>query len=87
MPVLWIPPDLRHLTEGQGVIRVQGKTVGQALANLEAVYPGIWENLCEGDKLNPYLTVVVDGEVGGMGLFESLKEDSEVHFLPAMEGG
>jgi molybdopterin synthase sulfur carrier subunit len=87
MPVLWIPPDLRYLTEGQEAIRVQGKTVGQALVNLNAVYPGLRESLCEGDKLNPYVTVVVDGEVGGMGLFEPLQEDSEVHFLPAMEGG
>ena len=87
MPVLWIPPDLRYLTEGQGEIRVQGKTVGQALAHLEAIYPGLWKHLCEGENLNPYMTVVVDGEASGMGLFEPLKEESEVHFLPSMEGG
>ncbi len=87
MPLLWIPPDLRHLTEGQGVIRVKGKTVGEALADLEAIYPGIWERFCEGKNLIPEITVLVDGEAGGMGLYEPLQEDSEVHFLPAMEGG
>ncbi len=87
MPVLWIPPDLRHLTEDKGVIRVPGKTVGQALANLETIHPGVWDHLCEGKNLNPYVTVVVDGEVSGMGLYEPLQEDSEVHFLPTMEGG
>jgi molybdopterin synthase sulfur carrier subunit len=87
MPVLWIPPDLRHLTNNQGEIRVPGKTVGQALANLETIHPGLWAQFCEGKNLNPYINVVVDGEVSGMGLYESLQEDSEVHFLPAMEGG
>ena len=37
MPVLWIPPDPRDLTNDQGEVRVQGKTVGQALANLEII--------------------------------------------------
>lgn len=87
MPVLWIPPDLRYLTEDRGVIRVPGKTVGQALANLEPIHPGVRDRLCEGKNLNPYITVVVDGEVSGMGLYEPLQEDSEVLFLPAMEGG
>jgi molybdopterin synthase sulfur carrier subunit len=87
MPVLWIPPDLRDLTEGQGVIRVPGKTVGQALANLETIHPGVWDRLCDGKNLNPNITVVVEGEVSGMGLYEPLQEDSEVHFLPTMEGG
>jgi sulfur-carrier protein len=87
MPVLWIPPDLRGLTEGKDLIRVPGKTVGQALANLDALYPGVWERLCEGKDLSPSVTVVVDGEGSGMGFYSPLQEDSEVHFLPAMEGG
>jgi molybdopterin converting factor small subunit len=87
MPVFWIPPNLRDLTEGKGVIRVPGKTVGQALANLEAVHPGVWDRLCEGKDLSPHITVVVDGEGSGMGMHTPLQEDSEVHFLPAMEGG
>jgi molybdopterin converting factor small subunit len=87
MPVLWIPPDMRDLTEGKGEIRVPGKTVGQALANLDAIHPGVWDRLCEGKDLNPSIAVVVDGEGSGMGMYTSLQQDSEVHFLPAMEGG
>jgi hypothetical protein len=41
----------------------------------------------EGKDLNPYITLVVDNEVSGMRLYESLQEDSEVHFLTTMEGG
>ncbi len=87
MPVLWIPPDLRDLTKGKDRIRVSGKNVRQALAHLDAVYPGVWDRLCEGKDLSPSFTVVVDGEGSRMGLYTPLKEDSEVHFLPAMEGG
>lgn len=78
---------MRDLTEGKGVIRVPGKTVGQALASLEAIHPGVWDRLCEGKELNPSMTVVVDGEGSRMGMYTPLQEDSEVHFLPAMEGG
>ena len=78
---------MRDLTEGKGAIRVPGKTVGQALANLDAIHPGVWDRLCEGKNLKPSFTVVVNGEVSGMGMYEPLQEDSEVHFLPAMEGG
>ena len=87
MPILWIPSNLHDLTEGKGLIRVSGKTVSQALTNLEAIYPGVWGRLCEGKVLSSSITVVVDGELSGMGIYTPLQEDSEVHFLPAMEGG
>jgi molybdopterin synthase sulfur carrier subunit len=87
MPFLWIPPAMRDLTEGEGIIRGPGKTVGQALANLDAIHPGVWDRLCEGKDLKPHIIVVVDGKGSGMGMYASLQENSEVHFLPAMEGG
>ena len=35
----------------------------------------------------PGMAVIVDGETGNVGLLEKVKEDSEVHFLPAIGGG
>jgi molybdopterin converting factor small subunit len=78
---------MRDLAEGKGMIRVSGKTVSQALANLDAIHPGVWDRLCEGKELSPSIIVMVDGEGSGMGMYTPLQEDSEVHFLPAMEGG
>lgn len=78
---------MRDLTGGEGTIRVTGKTVGQALASLEAIHPGIWNRLCQGNDLNRAITVVVDGEESEMRMYQPLRENSEVHFLPAMAGG
>jgi hypothetical protein len=87
MPVIWIPPEMRALTDGKDSIRVPGRTVGQALANLDASHPGVWDRLCQGNDLRPFITVLVDGEIAGMRIRQPLHEDSEVHFLPIMEGG
>jgi sulfur-carrier protein len=87
MPTIWIPVSMRELTSGKDAIRVPGRTVGQALANLEAIYPGVRGRLCQEDDLSPFIAVVVDGDVSEMGIYQPLQEDSEVHFLPAMEGG
>jgi len=87
MALIWIPPVMRSLTDGKDSIRVQGATVGEALANLDALYPGVRDRLCEGDDLKPFVVAVVDGEASGMGLRQSIEENSEVTFLPVMEGG
>jgi molybdopterin converting factor small subunit len=78
---------MRALTDGKNSIQVSGKTVGQALANLDAIYPGVWDRLCQGNDLRPFIIVVVDGEMSGMRVHQPLQENSEVHFLPIMEGG
>ncbi len=87
MPVVWIPPLLRELTGGQESARVPGQTVRQVIEHLEKTYPGIRARLCEGDRLRPGLSVVVDGAVSRRGLAHPLDEASEVHFVPAVSGG
>jgi molybdopterin synthase sulfur carrier subunit len=87
MPTIWIPLPMRDLTGGKDVIRIPGKTVGEALSNLEAIYPGVRDRLCQEDDLSPFIALVVDGDVSEMRLYQPLEEDSEVHFLPVMEGG
>lgn len=78
---------MRDLTERKSLIRVPGKTVGEALSNLDAIYPGVWDRLCQGGDLSPSIAVLVDGEEGGLRLHQPLNEDSEVNFLPALSGG
>jgi molybdopterin synthase sulfur carrier subunit len=87
MPTIWIPPQLRDLTNGKTSVRVQGKTIGQALDNLDAIYPGVRDRLCQGDDLCQFIAVVVDGQESPMGIYQPLQEGSEVRFLPMMEGG
>ena len=89
MADIWIPPRLQNITGGQDRVMIQGSTVRQLVNNLEKEFPGIKENLYdeELDDLMPGLAVIVDGEASQLGLLERVKEDSEIHFLPAIGGG
>ncbi len=89
MPEVWIPPRMQPLTGGNKTVQVPGGSVRQVINNLEKEYPGIRSRLCdeEGIDLLPGIAVIVDGETSQLGLLERLREDSEVHFLPALGGG
>ena len=87
MPTLWIPSPLRTFTQGKASVVVAGSSVREALESLEAQYPGVKERLCEGEKVRPHISVMVDGHVSHLKLREKLTEMSEVHFVIAISGG
>lgn len=87
MPRVFIPPSLRTLTGGRDVIAVPGDTVGAALDALEAQCPGVSAFVRQGDALQPGLIVSVGGTFAAQGLRESVREDDEIHLLPAIGGG
>ena len=89
MAEVWIPPKLQQLTGGKQQVQVEGGSVRQVINNLEKQYPGIKEFLVDEteEDLMPGLAVIVDGEASQLGMLEKVKENSEVHFLPAMSGG
>ena len=89
MAEVWIPPLLQGVTGGQKTVRVAGGTVRQIISNLEMRFPGFRARLCdeEADDLLPAVAVIVDGEASQLGMLESVQENSEVHFLPALGGG
>jgi molybdopterin converting factor small subunit len=87
MPDIWIPAQLRGMTNGQERVMVTGKTLRQAVDELEAHHPGLKARLVQDDQLRPEYSVVVDGIVSQMRLRHPLSENSEVHILPAISGG
>lgn len=87
MPVVGIPSLLRNLTNGQKSLSVEGNTVQRVIENLEDQYPGIKERLCDGDRLRPSISVIVDGYTSTMKLRHQLHESSEVHFVISISGG
>jgi molybdopterin converting factor small subunit len=87
MPLIWIPAPLRDLTQGKQSVTVIGSTVREAIENLESQFPGIKERLCEGDKIRPNISVLVDGHVTALKIRELLQETSEVHFVVRISGG
>ena len=87
MPTLFIPAPLRDLTGGKASVVVSGSTVREALESLEAEYPGVKERLCDGEKVRPNISVMVDGHISHLKMREKLEEASEVHFVIAISGG
>ena len=87
MATVFIPSLLRPLTNDRGELSVGGSTVGEVVNNLIAEYPGLADRLLEDGRLRGNLSVAVDGEITTMGLLETVDDDSEIHFVPAISGG
>jgi sulfur-carrier protein len=87
LPIVGIPSLLRDLTQGQRLLSLEGDTVRQLIQNLDGLYPGIKDRLCEGDRLRPSISIVVDGHTSTLKLRHRLQESSEVHFVISISGG
>ena len=87
MPVVGIPSLLRDLTNGERSLAVEGVTIRDVIDNLDRIYPGIKDRLCEDDHLRPSIAIVVDGHTSTLKLRHNLRESSEVHFVISISGG
>jgi molybdopterin synthase sulfur carrier subunit len=87
MPIIFIPAPLRELTGGIASVVVSASNVREAIESLEADYPGVKDRLCEGERVRPNISVLVDGVVSHLKMREKLSEDSEVNFVIAISGG
>ena len=87
MPVIGIPSLLRDFTNGQRSLSVEGNTILQVIDNLERLYPGIKDRLCDGERLRPSISVVVDGYTSTLKLRHKLTASSEVYFVISISGG
>ena len=87
MATIIIPSLMRDLTGGVSRISVVGRTVAQAIDALDARYPGAKARLCDGNRLDHTIAVSVDGKIVRLRLRASVKAESEIRFVPAIEGG
>tara|TARA_Y100000590_G_scaffold81751_1_gene91002 strand:- start:24890 stop:25180 length:291 start_codon:yes stop_codon:yes gene_type:complete len=87
MATVFIPSLMQKLTEGHQKVEISGANIREIVENLEQEYPGTKERLVDGYKIKPNISVAIDGEVSPLGILEKVKNDSEVHFLPAIGGG
>jgi len=84
-----IPSQLRGVTEGEGEIRVDGGTVGEALDAVFEQHVGLRERITEDGGLRRFVNVYVSGEDIRFqdGLETELSDGDEVTILPAVAGG
>ena len=87
MVSVWFNQEMRQTTGYSGTVEVEGTNIRKVIANLERLFPGISEVLIYEDDIMPGLSVIIDGNIGSIGVLEKVNENSEVHFLPALGGG
>ena len=89
MATVFIPRRLRPLAQGNKQVKVTATTVRQVIEALEVAHPGLKSKLYDAERaaLARGMAVTVDGVTSELGLLESLRPQSEVHFLPAIAGG
>ncbi len=85
-----IPTPLQRLTQGQGEVSCDGKTVTELLGDLERRYPGMKERICdESGKLRRFVNIFVNEEDIRFlqGDQTAVKDGDEVSIIPAIAGG
>ena len=87
MATIFIPTMLQKMTGGDKKVDMDVRNVRQVIDRLDELYPGIKNRLVEDGEILPYLAIAIDGDVAIMGMLEKVREDSEVHFVPAIGGG
>ena len=87
MATIFIPTMLQKMTGGDKKVDMDARNVRQVIERLDELYPGIKNRLVENGEILPNLAIAIDGDVAIMGLLEKVREDSEVHFVPAIGGG
>lgn len=87
MPTVFIPAQLRQLTEGATQVEVSGGNVRELVEELERRFPGMEARLCRDGRLAPHIQVTIDNQLSQRGLLAKVGPASEVHFLPAIGGG
>lgn len=87
MATVSIPLLFQDVTGGVRRSEVAGSTVGEVLAALDKVHPGIEDRIRDGDRLAPIVTVTVDGKLAAQGLDTPVGPESEICLLPSFGGG
>lgn len=87
MVEVWIPSQLRALTDGRDRVSVQGGTLRDVISALDGAYPGLQTRLLEGESLRPGIAALIDGETRSTRLSQPLAQGCELHFIFAISGG
>jgi molybdopterin synthase sulfur carrier subunit len=85
-----IPTALRRITQGQGEVKIEAKTIGELIEKLEEEFPGIKERLVEENgEIRKFVNFFVNDEDIRFlkGKDTELKDGDVVSIIPAIAGG
>ncbi len=78
---------MRRMTAGRDRVAVSGKNLREAIADLDRQFPGIADQLLDNGDIKASIAVSIDGEVGTNGVLDTIRDNSEIHFMPQIAGG
>ena len=78
---------MRDMTGGAETATVDGANVCEVIRILESRYPNLAGLLIQNDQRGKGIAGAVDGRIVRRGLYEPLRSDSEIHFIPALVAG
>jgi molybdopterin synthase sulfur carrier subunit len=84
-----IPASLRTLTQGKEEVTVSGATVREALADLDAKFPGFKDRLLDDKGVKRFMNVYLgDEDIRFLdGLDSAVKDGESLTIVPAIAGG
>ena len=68
-------------------IDVAARTLGEVVSALRVSHPELAAKIMDGERLAPWLSVVVDGDLFPKSLAAEIPAQGEIHFIPAISGG
>ena len=87
--IIRIPNQLRSFTGGNDEVKVSGKTIGDAIEDLEKKHPGIRERLLDEKGVRRFVNIYLgDEDIRFLdGLKTELKGGEQIAIVPAIAGG
>lgn len=84
-----IPSVMRHVSNGAEVVEVEGATLKEVIAQLDAKCPGIRDLLLDDRGVKHHVAFFIDGvdARSSGGLMAPVPEGAEVVIVPAISGG
>ena len=78
---------MRKLTGGRDRVTVAGRNLREAIVDLDRQFPGIADQLIDDGDIRASIAVSIDGEICVGGVLDTIRESSEIHFMPQISGG
>jgi molybdopterin synthase sulfur carrier subunit len=80
-----LPLQLREIFSIEGVPKARGATVREIFNDLDRRFPGIFDRLCDGDRLRPFVLAFIEGEPATIDT--RVPNGSDVRVIGAVAGG
>jgi molybdopterin converting factor small subunit len=89
MPRIYIPTMMRKCVDGKSSFEVSGQTVAEVLASAYRAFPALAAEVLDKDgRIKPFIAVFINStSLHDIENTARVRDDDEVHFVPAMAGG